>query len=1146
MRSFFGPLTLTVTLLLSACGGGGGGEDGGNAGESARENYAPMAVGDRWVYSTPTNQGPTPGSEEKIVRISGTTTLNGVTVAIADTHVPADFDLIERRYLRATNTLLEEHFHPSSPLPGQGISSVPLLHFPLASGNSFVAYDWQGLDIIGDFDNDGVNDTFDDKRIVTVIDKEALTTPLGEFPAAWKVTSLRTSRVNFSQGGKTDISERVDEWLANKIGVVRRVITTTYSWNGGESYSSQKSYDLLRYNVGGHRSEEQAPQVQEQMLSPARDSTINDAWVQVRVPFDETIDVSALTEGSLVVTNANGETMPGTLSFNDRELLFRPSAPLQDGSYTVHANGIPDAIGNLLDQYQWTFTVDTSTATDPQNLVPLAVGNRWIYDITTRENTGDVLESQRMETVTGTTTVQGRQGLVIQVRDTLTNELDREFYLEKNATGLSQLFAPGTAPYQLNVPAIPLLHFPIYADTYENGRWAGLDAGRDYDGDGVTDTMEVTLTTTIGNYPEYISVPAGAWSTAVRTTTVQRIVITGSAAGGQAKINYTTIEWLVSGIGAVQRVTETSTTGYNHKITQHLSAYHVGTLRSESIPPWLTARTPSPYGVNVAPTEILLEFSETLDTNALPTPALTVTNSAGQSVQGTLQTSNTQLRFVPASPLPDDRYHVTVANVTDLLGNALTGLSWDFTVDTIRPHVLLSSLASGATNVATRTVITLSMNEPVLVGSFNSPLITLTTSDGASVYNSPQMNGSTLTITPALLQHDTTYTLTVTNAVSDPYGNTLATPWTLTFSTPPAQLETPQQIHETWGSIAASAIGDVNDDGRKDLVIATGLSQSLNNIDQYTLFVFLQRADGTLDTPLKTVTYDGPPYGLVCSPYSLAIGDVTGDGNTDIVLGEGYCGLSIYQRALDGSWPRPASRISSSDGLRVRTGDMNNDGRLDVVGRGNGTISVWYQLSGGGLSAAYTTSSGIGHGALELADLNGDGLLDLALTKEASASTDSDTLAVVTQNGSGAFNAPVAYRTGSWMQTMWRMAVGDVTGDSRADLLFSMSSNSIGPHIGVFPQQANGTLGELAFTPTNVHPMTVFVADLNQDGRNDVLSGTDSTTSILLQGDNGTLGTEDRYGGGNLLVVGDLNGDGYPDVVSSQYRKLYVTYNVGP
>lgn len=1142
MRSFLGPLSIVVAITLSACGGSGNEAPTAATGKE----YAPLAKGDRWLYAVTPDLAtyPLDNSVMQLVQVSDIINLGEVTAAQVDTRHTSNLSLIERHYLRATDTALEEHFLAGTAPYGQAISSVSLLSFPLVQGESFIAHDWSGVDFGSDHDGDGVNERLDERRIVTVEGKEAISTILGDFSGALKVSSLTTTRLYYSMEGSISASMRVDEWLVAEIGVVRREVTITQQASWDVPYTSHKRYELVRYKVDGQRSERDAPQVQEPTLSPAPYSLTNNGWIKIRVPFDETIDISTVTARSLVVRNGSGHAVQGTVSYTDRELSFLPSEPLSGGIYTVTVTNVSDVIGNVLDKYEWRFTVDTSIPTDPQNLTPMAVGDRWIYDITTQENDGEVFDSRRMETVTGATTVQGRSGLVVQVRDPVTHALDREYVVEKSASTLTQLFAPGTAPYGIDTPAIPLLHLPINAgDTYGNGHWTGLDAGHDYDGDGINDTLEVTFSTSVGNSPGHVSVPAGFWSTAVSVMSEQHIIITGSATGGQAEVRQTTHEWLVPNVGSVERTTVLSSQDYRRTITQHLSGYRVGNLRSETMRPEIRTRTPASWGTKIAPTEVMLAFSEALDIGYLPTPALTVTNSAGHAVPGSLQTSSTQLRFVPDSALPDDRYHVAVANVSDLVGNTLGELSWDFTVDTTRPQVLSASIANNAVNVPTKSAITVTLSEAITTNESGVPLIQLATADGVITSYSYTSANNTLNIPSGVLQHDTTYTLTVTTAVSDSYGNALATPWTLTFTTPPAQLESPQLFHETWGNIAASAIGDVNDDGRNDLVVASDRSQHLSGLDQYTLFVFLQRADGTLDAPLKTTTYDALPYGLVCNPYSLAIGEVTGDGRTDIVLGEGYCGISVYQRADDGSWPRPASRLASSEGFRVRVGDMNNDGRLDVVSRGNGSVSLWHQLAGGGLVAAGTTTLGIGHGAMELADLNGDGLLDLALTKTASGA-DSDQLAVATQNGNGTFSTPTAYRTGE--HTLWRMAVGDVTGDSRADLLFSLSSNSIGPHIGVFAQQANGTLGSVAFTPTHGHPYTVFAADLNNDGRTDVLSGTGNTTSILLQGDNGMLGAEDRYSGGGLLAVGDLNGDGYPDVVSSQYGKMYMTYNVGP
>ena len=139
-----------------------------------------------------------------------------------------------------------------------------------------------------------------------------------------------------------------------------------------------------------------------------------------------------------------------------------------------------------------------------------------------------------------------------------------------------------------------------------------------------------------------------------------------------------------------------------------------------------------------------------------------MTNSAGQSVPGALQTSSTQLRFVPDSALSDDRYHVSVADVSDLVGNTLGGLSWAFTVDTTHPQVLSASLANNAVNVPTNSVITVTLSEPIATNHSGVPLIQLTTADGVIANYSPTPVTNTLTIPSGVLQHGTTYTLTVT------------------------------------------------------------------------------------------------------------------------------------------------------------------------------------------------------------------------------------------------------------------------------------------------------------------------------------------------------------------------------------------------
>lgn len=1147
-------LPILFCLALSACGGGGGGGEGssgtgsGGDGGNSISLTLPMATGDRWLYSVTWEPEALQvgNSGEELVHVTGTKTLDGVTVAQMDTRRTSDFSLLQRHFLHASDTRLEEHFPAGGAPYGQTLSAVSLLHFPLVTGESFLAYDWQGVDIGADHDGDGINESLDEKLIVTVVGREAMTTLQGIRYTATRVTSLRTSVLTYSQGSPSTTETRTDEWLVDGIGVVRRLVATTDIVPGGLPYTQKMSYDLVRYNVGGHRSELQAPQVDTSLRAPAPGSVTNDAWLQVRVPFTETIDVSAITTGSLVIENSSGEPMPGDISANDHELTFRPSSALPDDLYTVSVRGIPDVIGNTLGLHNWTFTVDTTTATDPQSLVPLAVDDRWIYDVRTVENFGTPVLSQRMETVTGTTVVQGHSDVVLQSHDTTSFALLSEFYVDKRASGLSQLFKPGEGPFGLDIATLPLLHLPVRAgDSYTVGHWSGLDAGRDYDGDGLNEILDATINVTIGSQPEFVSVAAGHWPSTTRVTTEIRQVLTGSLSGGQAVITRSTVEWLAPGVGTVRRVRTISTPGYIHTTSEDLAGYRVGNTRSESMKPWPRGRTPI-IGTNVAPTTVSLNVDEPLDLGAMASPALAILNSAGQPVAGTLQAGSRQLRFVADSPLPDDRYHVAVADLIDLVGNRLEGQSWDFTVDTTRPRVLAASIADGAV-LRTSPVITLSMSESLPIGWSSSSQITLKTAAGADIGYTPNMNGTTLTITPALLQHGTTYTLTLTTSLRDSMGNTLASPYSVTFSTPPALLQMPTTvIHTLYSSIAATAIGDVDDDGRNDLVIATSMSSVLSEIDSYTLHVFLQQANGTLTAPLKTKTFNSAGYGRTCPPSGLGIGDVTGDGKTDIVLGESGCGIKIIERAADGSWPNPLA-ITALNTQRLQYMDMNGDGEKDVVGfnaSNANLMSIWYRQAGGGLGPETSTEIAASHGTVsQLHDMNGDGRPDIVLNSPSTMA--GQYIGIMLQAADGSFGAPAYSSTGAG-GGVYGFRIADLNGDGRPDMAGLVNHPTLGPKIAALLQQADGSLQAPSYFVRDLYSGGLFLADINNDGRQDALTSS-AGIGLYLQDSSGQLQAEDRYASGDaIMAVGDLNSDGKRDVVTMGYRTLGILYNITP
>src|SRR5512145_1431157 len=128
----------------------------------------------------------------------------------------------------------------------------------------------------------------------------------------------------------------------------------------------------------------------------------------------------------------------------------------------------------------------------------------------------------------------------------------------------------------------------------------------------------------------------------------------------------------------------------------------------------------------------------------------------------------------------------------------------------------------------------------------------------------------------------------------------------------------------------AIAIGDVNHDGRNDVVMTTWYSNVPAN--DYKIYVFLQNANGTLAAPVKYAT--SATYSR--RPSTVAIGDINHDGRNDVVIGCSGFGIEVFSQ--NGSGALNAGIVyASADSNKIRIADLNHDGILDVVGIGWGT-----------------------------------------------------------------------------------------------------------------------------------------------------------------------------------------------------------------
>jgi hypothetical protein len=141
------------------------------------------------------------------------------------------------------------------------------------------------------------------------------------------------------------------------------------------------------------------------------------------------------------------------------------------------------------------------------------------------------------------------------------------------------------------------------------------------------------------------------------------------------------------------------------------------------------------------------------------------------------------------------------------------------------------------------------------------------------------------------------------------------------------------------------AVGDFNGDGIPDLVVSTGGGSGIN--------VLLGNGDGTFQTALDVAN--------PTSPYAMTIGDMNGDGKLDLVatsVSDSNTGIiSVLYGNGDGTFGSPTSypgAVYGQNQLSVAVADLNGDGALDIVGTDTGTASANVLLGSLSTSAVAT------------------------------------------------------------------------------------------------------------------------------------------------------------------------------------------------
>jgi|GEM_PF-508524 len=523
----------------------------------------------------------------------------------------------------------------------------------------------------------------------------------------------------------------------------------------------------------------------------------------ISISFNEAMDAATLN-GSNITIKQGLTSIGGSIAVSTDKLVatFTPSSMLATVTlYTVTvATGVKDAMGNALAADRvWTFTTASATDTIPPAVTFVSPASGTVN--VALSSTIGVVFSEPMDP---TTINSGYLNLYEGINSILGN-------IQTNASCTNATFTPSSL-----MTASKTYTFIVSAAVKDSaGNVMGNDFSCNFNTTSASDTVAPVVS---AMYPASAGIGI-ATNTAISVTFNEamdnsslnslniQLAKGATSIGGLVSVG---VDNLVatftpsSSLATASLYTVTIATGVKDLAGNPLAANRSWTFTTASdpdvIPPTVVSVIPASGSTNIATTTLVtIIFSEPMNAATINTAnillasgAISISGTTALSVDGLIAT------FTPSAPLAyEATYTVTVASgVKDLAANALAAnLIWSFTTasapETIPPTIVSFDPASGATNVATGTAITVTFSEPMNASTVSSATITLVASPSFGSYTVPgNVSLSTdlmvATFTPqGSLPPNATCTLSVNSGVKDIVGNPMGASVSMTFTTIP-------------------------------------------------------------------------------------------------------------------------------------------------------------------------------------------------------------------------------------------------------------------------------------------------------------------------------------------------------------------------
>ncbi len=271
-------------------------------------------------------------------------------------------------------------------------------------------------------------------------------------------------------------------------------------------------------------------------------------------------------------------------------------------------------------------------------------------------------------------------------------------------------------------------------------------------------------------------------------------------------------------------------------------------------------------------------------------------------------------------------------------------------------------------------------------------------------------------------------------------------------------------------------VADLNNDGRSDVLVA--LNDLADNV-----VIYLGNPDGSLQNQAPT---------SIDVAFDMTVVDLNGDGNLDVLaFNNSVFGIEFSAGNGDGTFAEPVPLVDDpSDDVEV--GDVDNDGLLDLLRTrvGPSVIEIYRQGPDMSFSLLNTLpTTGRTDYFIELADLNGDGLLDIV------GQRDTTGFEVLIATGGGDYAERVFLPGSVGSEPYQAFDLADLDGDGDVDIVGKV----FGPErLQYYANNGDGTFASPVESPGFPAGETVqdlILADLDNQGQPDLIATVESSAA---------------------------------------------------